>query len=390
MDYGQSQINENWGSQQTPSTPAWPHISEQHEGPTDQFESPFSHSDDNTLSSDVRNSPPQYSPDGGGMIAHSHLISRQPGNYPTFAAVRANQLFSSPPTCSFSYPDRAFYGQLPLELPSPTQDYFGILQRPSRNDTFIASPSTSQRRQPQSTQWSPSPPLLSISPETPLCSFGYTAIPRPAAQESFMSSRPVYPPHLQPPVEAPKVPRPRQSIGKSYPASCSVCWEIIRDQNLHWLHYWTKHPPLDNSPDAWISKKCLWKGCRTKTDFATPKSWVTHVSYVHQKVHMCPVAGCLAKAFGSTADVTRHYLTKHSDPIHCTKAWCQAKNDINLSRKDKLKEHRAMWHGNLMCDVPGCPRRHIDGEDYGFSDPDKLAEHKAKRHRDLSLRKRKK
>ena len=392
MDYGRGRNHQGSGSQQTQSTPGWLDMPEHHSSSSNQLGMSFPPSDDGNLSSYQSSSPPQYSLGDGRIIPLSQRSSILPGNLPPFSLGHGSHSPSTPPPYSFTYGEHAFYGQLPQNHQSSTQSYSGFLQPFNQNNLLITNPYHNQHLPPHSTHWSLPPPLFPIFPESPLWAFDYITPLESAVRDSFTSSPFIDLPNLQPIVARHEGTAPRQSMPKNYPMPCVICGEIIQGQNLSYVHYWTKHPPHANSVDAWTPKQCLWEGCRSRTKkkvFLTLKSWIVHLKCVHQKGHICPVAGCLAKPFGSQADVTRHRLTMHADPIHCTKVHCQAKKNINLCRKDKLGDHEAMWHGHLMCDVPGCPRRHIDGEDYGFSDRDKLEEHKAKKHRQLNIGNRK-
>jgi hypothetical protein len=388
MEYGYGRIVENWGHQQTPSPVPWPEISVHQRGTGTRLRGPYCSSGYATSSSYQSISPSQCYAGDGLVIARPDLNSAlSEGNTPS--PPRHNSHSSSTPSSKIlSSQDGVSYGQLRQDYPSPTPGYNVFQQTWSQNNTLIGSPYYNPQRQQQQQQpalWSSQSSLYLIPANSSSSALSFTSLPGPAVKDNAISSPPIHQPKFLPRPEDLKYLAGKQSISEDFPSTCRLCGEIIQDRNVQWVHYWTKHTPTTSSPDAWTPKKCLWKDCRLEKEFMTSRSWVVHVNYVHQKGHKCGVAGCRAKPFGSPADLERHRLTKHAEPIYCPKAGCQARKRMNLRRKDKLDEHEAMWHGQLMCEVPGCPRRRIYGEDHGFSKPSKLEDHKRQKHRHLQI-----
>jgi hypothetical protein len=165
----------------------------------------------------------------------------------------------------------------------------------------------------------------------------------------------------------------------TFPSQCPQCDDSTRiyDHVSAWYaHVWDKHPPNN----TWEPRTCLWEGCTLPKKFKTHRYWLEHVRNVHEKSYHCAFPGCTVAPFGTQNMVTRHYKSTHAKPILCSKPGCQARKNVNLSRKDKLDDHEARWHGPLECEVIDCPRRRIDGEDYGFSEPSELERHMRLRH----------
>lgn len=184
---------------------------------------------------------------------------------------------------------------------------------------------------------------------------------------------------------------PPSSLALSFPSIiCSGCGNqdfMYQNMNFWFLHYWKEHPPPAGSPDAWRPRTCLWEGCELLKSFRTHKSWLEHAYSVHYRRFWCTFDNCpVAKPFGSQNTLERHFNTKHAQPIPCTRAGCQAKESINLWRKDKLTKHEAKYHGPLICTVADCPRGRVNGQDHGFSEQADLDKHMKVKHRYLPTR----
>lgn len=291
-----------------------------------------------------------------------------------------------------SYPSRPFFGTLssqesalvtPLrQADSPLSPDYNSTSR-IQDNPHIESRYNEWQWQHQAALGSSPSPFYLISPGPPYGASTFIAQSGSAFQDNLLSNWPIHQTPLSSRFETHGNLALQQSTALAFPVTCYSCSPdtIIQDMNALEVHHWTKHPPPPSSPDAWTPRKCLWKDCHLPNIFKTPRDWLKHANYVHQKGYRCSVPGCNAKPFGSQADVRRHFRTMHTAPRVCIKAGCQAPKRPNLCRKDKLDEHEAMWHGPLMCVVPGCPRRRVAGEDHGFSKHSKLEEHKRLKHR---------
>jgi hypothetical protein len=175
----------------------------------------------------------------------------------------------------------------------------------------------------------------------------------------------------------------------SFPSSCPRCDNpdvLYPDVNLWFLHYWMEHPPTAGSSHAWRPGECMLEGCKLQKTFPTHKSWLEHAHTVHYRRFWCTAPNCdVSKAFGSKNTLGRHFNTKHADPIPCNITGCQAREGINLWRKDKRMKHEAKYHGPITCTVGGCPR---GLQDHGFSEQKDLNKHMQVKHRYLPSRNR--
>lgn len=177
---------------------------------------------------------------------------------------------------------------------------------------------------------------------------------------------------------------PPSSITLTFPSRCPRCPNpdfMYPDVNLWLLHYWTEHPPATGSSHAWRPGECMLEGCNLRKSFRTHKSWLEHAHSVHYRRFWCTFDNCdVRKPFGSKNTLDRHLNTRHTDPIPCTITGCQAKEGINLWRKDKRTKHEAKYHGSKICTVAGCPRGR---QDHGFSEQADLDKHMQVKHRYL-------
>jgi hypothetical protein len=180
-----------------------------------------------------------------------------------------------------------------------------------------------------------------------------------------------------------------------WPAVCFQCSSSSNDypvpdtmyENFNtWLvHNWTAHSEVG----AWSPMRCPWEDppCGNPKYFKTQKHWLDHVSIVHQKTLYCDHADCKQRkggpeetAFGTRADLKRHRQSIHETPIYCKKPCCKGRKGAKLNRKDKRDVHESKYHGPFSCSFNGCPRRRIDGIDYGFSDQNLLNAHMRHTH----------
>lgn len=166
----------------------------------------------------------------------------------------------------------------------------------------------------------------------------------------------------------------------AFPSICFTCDNSVityPDISAWRVHFWTEHPLIN----YWRPKKCLWEGCSLQKEFKSHRIWLEHAHNVHLKRFWCKFPGCsVGIPFGSKHMVDRHYSSTHAEPKRCPKLGCQAQKNVNLSRKDKLNEHAAKWHGPLECNVAGCARRRINGVDHGFSNEFDLQRHIRQKH----------
>jgi hypothetical protein len=189
-------------------------------------------------------------------------------------------------------------------------------------------------------------------------------------------------------------PRALQEISR-WPAVCFQCSSSSKDYPVPdtmyetfstWLvHNWTAHAEVG----AWSPMRCPWEDppCGNPKYFKTQKHWLDHVSIVHQKTLYCNRANCKQgkgapeeTAFGTRADLKRHDQSIHETPIYCRKQCCKGRKGAKLNRKDKRDIHESKYHGPFSCSFNGCPRRRINGIDYGFSDQNLLNAHMRHTH----------
>jgi hypothetical protein len=164
---------------------------------------------------------------------------------------------------------------------------------------------------------------------------------------------------------------------------CDYCHDPLQDTNSSLVHLWANHP----SSAVWTPRNCLWVDCELDKTFKSHKSWLEHVYNVHLKSYKCKLSTCnIGTLFGSKNMAERHYTTAHGERIRCTKIGCQGRKHSNLSRKDKRRAHDTKWHGPLVCDVDGCPRGRIHGENQGFPKQADLDKHIRRVHRNRTVR----
>jgi hypothetical protein len=334
-------------------------------------------------SSNRSNPSPQSCPGGGRLLARPVFNAASPESLENFAPQHDRQSSSGHSFGTPYFQESASVRALQQADPPLGPDYNYSMQRPCIQDNPpIESRYDNWQWPPTRTAPWPSPsPLYPISPEASFSASNFIAQPESAVQDDLLSNWSTQQATLLSKFEA------HQSLALQQ-STCPFCPDPIEDQNALQVHYWTKHPPPIGFPHSWTPMKCLWNGCLRLKTFKTSSDWLSHAHTVHQKRYRCNVFTCDTGPFGSKADVKRHYLTKHVKPKYCTKTGCQARRRSNLQRKDKLDGHEAKWHGPLMCTIADCPRRHINGEDHGFSKQSELDDHMRRRHPCFQMRNR--
>jgi hypothetical protein len=387
---GHDQINEGWGHSQQLSTRVFPEISKHAMATSAGLRAPLYPLEyASPVSNQSSSSPKSYLGDDR-LITRPELNPTFPGSLTLSTPRHDSQSSSRHSFGTISLQDSASDRPLQQAGTSLGLAYNCKSQRTwIQNNPYIESRYYNELQPNQTAVWSSPSPFYQISPETSCSTSNFIAQPESAVQDNILPRWSTHPTTLLSRFENHGSLVHQPSNDKDFPSTCYLCNDpdtVLQDWNDRKVHYWTKHAPPAGSPGAWSSTRCLWQGCRLQKTFKSSRDWLYHTHTVHQKRYRCDALGCNVGPFGTQAMVERHYRTKHTKPKLCTKTGCQARKGTNLSRKDKLGEYEAMWHGPLVCEIADCPRRRIDGEDHGFSKQDELDKHMRRKHPYFQIR----